>query len=57
MKGDDGRDDVRDQCPYHYESRRVTEDPDIKECPECTSDIPIKARRCPQCTAELAAAV
>jgi len=44
--------------PYNsYESRRATEDPDIKECPECTSDIPIKARRCPQCTAELAAAV
>lgn len=44
--------------PYNaYDSRRAVEDPDIKECPECTSDIPVKARRCPQCTAELAAAV
>ena len=44
--------------PYNsYKPRRATEDPDIKECPECTSDIPIKARRCPQCTAQLAAAV
>jgi large conductance mechanosensitive channel len=34
-------------------SRRAEEDPSSKECPECTSTIPIKARRCPQCTAEL----
>jgi large conductance mechanosensitive channel len=27
--------------------------PDLKECPECTSEIPYKARRCPQCTALL----
>jgi large conductance mechanosensitive channel len=31
-------------------SRRAKEDPTVKACPECTSDIPIKARRCPQCT-------
>ncbi|MGI8714319.1 MAG: large conductance mechanosensitive channel protein MscL [Solirubrobacteraceae bacterium] len=37
-------------------SRRAKEDPDSKECPECTSAIPIKARRCPQCTAELTGA-
>ena len=44
--------------PYNaYDARRATEDPDIKECPECTSDIPAKARRCPQCTAVLVAAV
>jgi large conductance mechanosensitive channel len=36
-------------------SRRAREDPDSKACPECTSTIPIKARRCPQCTTELAA--
>jgi large conductance mechanosensitive channel len=36
-------------------SRRAQEDPTVKECPECTSDIPIKARRCPMCTAELVA--
>jgi large conductance mechanosensitive channel len=28
-------------------------DPDLKACPECTSEIPYKARRCPQCTAQL----
>lgn len=37
-------------------SRRAQEDPDTKECPECTSAIPVKARRCPQCTAQLATA-
>ena len=42
--------------PYNaLMARRATEDPDTKECPECTSAIPIKARRCPQCTASLAA--
>ena len=30
-------------------------DPTTKSCPECTSTIPIGARRCPQCTAVLAA--
>lgn len=34
-------------------SRRAQEDPTVKECPECTSDIPIKAKRCPLCTAQL----
>jgi large conductance mechanosensitive channel len=36
--------------------RREEEDPDTKECPECASAIPVKARRCPQCTTQLAAA-
>jgi large conductance mechanosensitive channel len=40
-----------------FQSRRAEEDPDIKECPECTKDIPVKARRCPECTAVLAAPV
>jgi hypothetical protein len=33
---------------------RAEEDPDTKECPECTSAIPVKARRCPLCTAQIA---
>lgn len=40
----------------HLLERRSREDPDTKECPECTSAIPIKARRCPQCTAQIAGA-
>jgi large conductance mechanosensitive channel len=31
--------------------RRAQEDPSVKPCPECTSDIPLAARRCPMCTA------
>ena len=43
--------------PYEaYQARRAEEDPDIKECPECTTDIPVKAKRCPQCTAVLTGA-
>jgi large conductance mechanosensitive channel len=34
-------------------ARRAKEDPDEKECPECTSAIPVKARRCPMCTTYL----
>ena len=37
-------------------ARRAQEDPGTKECPECTSTIPFKARRCPECTAQLAEA-
>jgi large conductance mechanosensitive channel len=33
--------------------RRAQEDPDTKECPECTSPIPLHAKRCPLCTSEL----
>jgi large conductance mechanosensitive channel len=39
----------------HLIARRAQEDPDSKECPECTSAIPINARRCPQCTAQIGA--
>jgi large conductance mechanosensitive channel len=43
--------------PYNVlMSRRAQEDPTVKECPECTSEIPIKARRCPLCTTELTTA-
>jgi large conductance mechanosensitive channel len=42
--------------PYNaLMARRAKEDPDSKECPECTTVIPINARRCPQCTAQIAA--
>ena len=36
--------------------RRAQEDPDTKECPECTSAIPINAKRCPLCTSQLVTA-
>ena len=34
-------------------ANRDEEDPTVKECPECTSEIPVKARRCPLCTTQL----
>ena len=37
-------------------ARRAKEDPDTKQCPECDSAIPVKARRCPECTSELVTA-
>jgi len=37
-------------------ARRAKEDRDTKECPECTSAIPVNARRCPLCTSQLAIA-
>lgn len=33
--------------------RRVQEDPETKQCPECTSPIPVAAKRCPLCTTRL----
>ncbi len=34
--------------------RQPTEkEPDKKECPACTMNIPIQAKRCPHCTTEL----
>ena len=44
--------------PYNaYRNRGAPGPPEMKSCPECTREIPIKARRCPECTAQLAAAV
>ena len=37
-------------------ARRAKEDPDTKECPECTSAIPLRAKRCPLCTSQLVTA-
>ena len=43
--------------PYNaLMARRAQEDPSTKECPQCTSAIPVAARRCPLCTSEIAAA-
>jgi large conductance mechanosensitive channel len=40
--------------PYEaFQARRATDDPSIKACPECTTEIPAAAKRCPQCTAVL----
>jgi large conductance mechanosensitive channel len=36
--------------------RKAGAEPEVKDCPECTTEIPAKARRCPHCTAQLAAA-
>ena len=33
--------------------RRAQEDPETKECPECTSAIPPAAKRCSLCTTRL----
>jgi large conductance mechanosensitive channel len=43
--------------PYNsLMDRRTKEDPTTKDCPECTSAIPLGARRCPECTAEIGVA-
>ena len=34
-------------------TQRVKADPTVKECPECTLNIPINATRCPECTAQI----
>ena len=41
--------------PYeaYEESRKRGAEPDVKDCPECTTEIPFNARRCPHCTAVL----
>jgi large conductance mechanosensitive channel protein len=44
--------------PINYlMERRAQEDPDTKQCPECDSSIPVKAKRCPECTSRLVTAV
>ena len=37
-------------------ARRAQEDPDTKQCPECDSAIPVRAKRCPLCTSQLVTA-
>jgi large conductance mechanosensitive channel len=41
--------------PYETYKAHRPGDADTKECPECTREIPVGARRCPECTAVLAA--
>lgn len=38
------------------ERRKRGDDPDVRDCPECLSEIPYAARRCAHCTSELEAA-
>ena len=44
--------------PYEaVQARRLKgADPDVKACPECTTEIPYKATRCPACTAQIGTA-
>ena len=42
--------------PVNSLTARRAKEEETKECPECTMEIPIKARRCPECTAQLAGA-
>ena len=44
--------------PYEaFDARRAKEDPTIKDCPECLTEIPVKATRCFACTAQQPAVV
>lgn len=36
------------------ERARRGEDPDVKDCPECLSEIPYAAKRCAHCTTQIA---
>jgi large conductance mechanosensitive channel len=42
--------------PYQKFQERRGITAETKACPECTSQIPVGARRCPQCTAQIGAA-
>jgi large conductance mechanosensitive channel len=42
--------------PYQAYQRRRGLTPGTRGCPECTTDIPLSAKRCPNCTATIAAA-
>ena len=43
-------------APYQAYQRRRGFAPETRACPECTTEIPLTARRCPSCTATIAAA-
>jgi len=42
--------------PYQAYQRRRGLAPETRPCPECTTDIPLTAKRCPNCTSTIAAA-
>lgn len=44
--------------PMNIWTERVErgDDPDVKDCPECLSEIPYAAKRCAHCTSQLAGA-
>jgi large conductance mechanosensitive channel len=43
-------------APYQAYQRRRGVTPETRACPECTTEIPVAAKRCPSCTATLSAA-
>ena len=43
-------------APYQAYQRRRGVTPETRPCPECTTDIPIGAKRCPSCTSPVAVA-
>jgi large conductance mechanosensitive channel len=43
-------------APYQAYQRRRGVTPETRACPECTTEIPVAAKRCPNCTSQLTAA-
>ena len=43
-------------APYQAYQRRRGVTPETRPCPECTTEIPVAAKRCPNCTSQLTAA-
>ena len=43
-------------APYQAYQRRRGVTPETRACPECTTEIPVAAKRCPQCTTPVAPA-
>jgi large conductance mechanosensitive channel len=43
-------------APYQAYQRRRGVTPETRACPECTTEIPVAAKRCPSCTATVSAA-
>ena len=43
--------------PYEKYKQARGISPDTRPCPECTTDLPVAAKRCPSCTAQIGPAV